>query len=230
MSILKIIFVSFLLFLTFVTASTASDDGRRDLAILRMTPDGVDVPEGRQVVIQFNRPVVPIGRMDRDVDTIPVDVEPKLECQWRWLNTSALACNLDEKNELKPATQYTVTVRPGITAEDGATIKDVYTHRFTTTRPDVRYAWFREWLSPRMPIMRLTFNQPVTRRSLEASLSIVSAEAEDGKRYVVDADPDPEDKESPILLPVPGMKMIAVFDSAKPQKSDDDLRKKNGEE
>lgn len=202
----------------------------KELRVLRVTPEGADVPVGRQVVIQFNRPVVPIGSMERSAEEIPVEITPKLTCQWRWLNTSALSCNLDEKNELKAATSYKVTVKLGIKAEDGSTIKEAFNHQFTTERPDVVYEWFRKWLSPSMPVIRLTFNQPVTSKSVQSSLSIAAAEDENSKSYALNVEPDPDDGETPSYLLVPGTKMIAVFDKINPQKSDEDLSSKGGEE
>jgi hypothetical protein len=78
----------------------------KNLSILRIIPEGLDVPASRQIVIQFNRPVVAIGRMDRDKAEVPITIEPGLDCHWHWLNTSALACNLDEKmpSALRPNT------------------------------------------------------------------------------------------------------------------------------
>ena len=71
----------------------------------------------RQIVLRFNRPVVPVGRMERDASEIPVTVDPPLACEWRWLDTSNLACQLGNKEGMHPATPYTVTVAPGITTE-----------------------------------------------------------------------------------------------------------------
>lgn len=197
------------------------------LRIVRVTPEGEDVPVGRQIVIQFNRPVVLIGSMERASKDIPVTIEPSLECQWRWLNTSALACNLDEKNELKAATRYKLVIKPGIKAEDGETIKTAFNHQFTTERPDIRYAWFNKWLSPGTPVIRVTFNQSVTKKSVESSLFIEGAT--DGQ-YTLEVEPDPYDREPPSYLPIPGTKMVAVFDKGKPQKSDEDVRRVQGEE
>jgi hypothetical protein len=89
------------------------------LGLLRITPEGNDVPAGRQIVFQFDRPVVPIGRMERDAAEIPIDVSPEVRCQWRWINSRALACQLDKANALQPATRYHITVRPGIKTDDG---------------------------------------------------------------------------------------------------------------
>ncbi len=126
----------------------------KELRIIRITPQGEDVPLGRQIVIQFNRPVVPIGKMERSRQEIPVTTTPELNCEWRWLNTSALSCNLTEKDQLQSATSYSLTINPGIIAEDGATISAVQAHKFITERPDVRFADFNTWKSPSHPVLR----------------------------------------------------------------------------
>lgn len=138
----------------------------KELRILRMTPEGEDVQSTRQIVIEFNRPVVPIGRMERSAEEIPVTFSPQVACQWRWLNKSTLSCNLGDTTELTPATKYEMTVNPGIRAEDGASISEAETHHFTTERPALRYTSFRHWMSPGKPVIRLYFNQPVTKRSV----------------------------------------------------------------
>ncbi len=90
-----------------------NDYKETSLKITRITPEGEDVPAERQIVIQFNRPVVPIGRMERNPDEIPIEISPALNCQWRWLNTSALSCNLDEQSMMGKATGYVIKIEPG---------------------------------------------------------------------------------------------------------------------
>lgn len=70
----------------------AQQGARAPLSITGITPSGTNVPAARQIVIQFNRAVVPIGRMERTAAEIPIEITPALKCQWRWLDTSALAC------------------------------------------------------------------------------------------------------------------------------------------
>ena len=74
------------------------------LQLLRLTPEGDDVPVSRQLVLQFDRPVVPLGRMERRSDEIPISIEPALACAWHWLNPTTLACQLDEQTAMSPAT------------------------------------------------------------------------------------------------------------------------------
>ncbi len=152
------------------SSSRAWPRSAEPLQIVRISPSGEDVPPGRQIVIEFNRPVVPLGRMERDASEIPVTVEPSLNCQWRWLNSAALACRLNETDALKPATRYQVTVRPGLQAADGATLGSDYTHVFITQRPRVSSTWFKTWLSPGAPQIAIRFDQPVRENSVAEHL------------------------------------------------------------
>lgn len=42
------------------------------LQVIKITPDGEHVPAGKQIVIQFDRPVVLIGKMERPSAEFPV--------------------------------------------------------------------------------------------------------------------------------------------------------------
>ena len=202
----------------------------KELRILRVTPDGEDVEPGRQIVLQFNRPVVPIGSMERSSADIPIEIEPKLNCQWRWLNTSALSCNLNDNDAMKQATLYRLVMKPGIKAEDRRTIAEAFTHEFVTKRPDIDYVRIQKWLAPGTPVIRAVFNQSVTQKSVEASLVIGQEKNPTAKTFALKVEPDPEETEPPSYLPLPGTKIWAFFGAQKAQKSDEDLRKSGAEE
>jgi uncharacterized protein YfaS (alpha-2-macroglobulin family)/uncharacterized protein len=173
-----------------------------ELKVLRVTPKGNDVIAGQQVVFQFDRPVVPIGRMERDSAEIPVSIEPELNCEWRWLNTSALACQLTEADKMKQATRYEVIMKPGLRAENGAGLKSEVRHSFTTTRPKVTYTRFVNWLTPGTPLIQVTFNQPVTKKSVEGSFSMFAKRAPNSKPVKVVAFPDDMPRELPWWLAI----------------------------
>jgi hypothetical protein len=166
---------------TSAVVSSAANPGAKPLELLRITPHGKDVPPGRQIVFQFNRPVVPVGRMQRDAAEIPVSITPDLDCQWRWLNTSALVCQLGEKEALNPATRYDVEMEPGISTEDGAALAQSIKHSFITERPKVRHAWFKTWESPGTPVIRMTFNQPVSQLSVEERVFMIVSENQENR-------------------------------------------------
>ncbi len=173
--ILTLAFISIFAFFIPLTIWAANDSAKntaqKALRMIRVTPEGEDVPAGRQIVIEFNRPVVPMGRMERKQDELPITITPGLNCHWRWLNTSTLACHLDEPDALQLSTRYTVTIHPGINAEDGATMTDPYHQSFITERPKIREARVISWLTPDRPVIEIYTSQPVKRESLQKNLS-----------------------------------------------------------
>jgi uncharacterized protein YfaS (alpha-2-macroglobulin family) len=134
--------------------------------LMRITPTGEDVEAGRQIVFEFDRSIVPLGRMDREASEVPIAIQPVPPCRWRWLNPSTLACQLPEKESLLPATRYDIGVRPEITAESGAGLQETVKHSFITQRPKVTTSSFRTWISPGQPQITLWFDQAVDESSV----------------------------------------------------------------
>ncbi|MFH1157422.1 MAG: alpha-2-macroglobulin family protein [Pseudomonadota bacterium] len=198
---------------------------QKDLRIIRVTPTGDDVSAERQIVITFNRPAAPLGRMERSKDEIPVSITPEVSCEWRWINTSSLACQLTDRTQLGQSTKYDIVVNPGIRAEDGATIAEPYKSSFITQRADVGYASFNTWRSPGTPVIRLTFNQSVTKTSAEKHLYLAG---EDKSVFRLIVRPDPDDREAPAFVPFD--KGWLYFGRQEKRKADDQLTVKNGEE
>ncbi|MEE9320719.1 MAG: MG2 domain-containing protein [Granulosicoccus sp.] len=171
-----------LLAFTFLLFSSGSVNAAPDeLTVQRVTPQGNNVPAGQQITIEFNQPAVPLGEMRRDADELPVSIEPALNCQWRWMDTRTLACQLDAEDRLSQATSYSIAIAPGITTESGAGMKDTYQRTFTTERPDLTDAWFYTWLSPGTPVLFAEFTMPVSRKSVGEHVFFEVR----GKRYAI---------------------------------------------
>lgn len=216
-------------FCTVFLAGVSAVGAAEPLEVTRVTPSGEDVPAGREVVFQFNRDVVPLGRMERRADEVPVTFDPPLSCQWRWLNRSALSCQLGEKAVLRSATRYTALMKPGIAAEDGATISSEKTFSFVTLRPKAEYANFIGWAGPGSPVLRVVFNQPVAKSSVEKAL-FLEEQAKAAVRHVLVAEPDTGDYMRPSYAIMPGEKTILDFGPRERVSSDDQEGVKNGEE
>lgn len=214
--------------LLLITPAHAALDSatQQEVRITRITPEGEDVAERRQIVITFNRPMVPLGRMERHASELPVSITPALDCQWRWLNRTALACQLGDETQMKPATAYKLHIEPGIMAEDGATIASAKEHRFITQRPQVRQPSFGEWKSPSWPVVRLQFNQPVTRDSVERHIAFTYGE----ERVKAKAHADEQMRENPRYVIAPGESYMLDFGRQDGQKPADRKTEKGGVE
>jgi len=137
-----------------------------DVGIVRITPEGTNVPATRQIVVTFDRPMAPLGEMLLTPDKAPAAIEPAVNCHWHWLDPRSLACELDATDVLLPATEYTIIVKAGTKAEDGSTLKQPVRTTFSTIRPAVAHYSFHTWRGPGTPVVLVVFNQPVTPESV----------------------------------------------------------------
>lgn len=154
----------------FAAFDSARFNGQKGAIQVTINPAGEDVPAAQEIVLHFNRPIVPVGVMERSAAEVPVSIEPPIPCDWRWLNTSSLSCQLSEQSPLTPATTYTVKVRKGLTASDGTVMNSEVSHTFGTARPKVDAYSFATWKAATHPVIQVTFNQPVQKGSVESHL------------------------------------------------------------
>lgn len=203
-------------------AASAAFDGAAkpvstDLQVARVIPGGRQVPAtDRQIVVTFDRPVTPLGAMSLTGAQSPVSIVPEPNCQWHWLDPRSLACELNEAGPLAPATEYSVTVKQGIRAQDGTQLKSAYRWTFATERPAIKEYSFHTWRSPGTPVVRLVFNQPVTQDSVQAQLRFAD--------QPVAATPDPYAREVFYAFALPGESRTVIFPMGTPAvKSDDRL-------
>lgn len=160
-----------LLFLSIATAfpswhdvkATGADD---DLQILLVRPNVENVIDVQQVTVTFNKPMVPLGDFEKLAKDFHIEVSPKVECQWRWLNNSTIACQLNQV--LPPSNSYKITVPSGIKSLDGSVLKSSKTETFTTLHWDVVNKEI-DWKGPDSPIIYLTFNQSMDLGSLQTN-------------------------------------------------------------
>ncbi len=157
--------------------SATLNSPKAELDLIRVIPAGEDVPtSNRQIVFKFNQPMVAIGQMQVRSSQVPISIKPQVECEWRWIETSSLACQLKRDAPLKKATNYTVSVATSMAALSGAQLGERYNHTFTTQRPKVSRVHLEEWSDESKPIVRVVFDQPVTRSSVLNSLKLVATD------------------------------------------------------
>lgn len=140
--------------------------------IVRITPEGNNTYEADQIVLEFDHDMVPLGDAAVKEEDLPIQISPTIKCDWRWLNTKTLACQVHHETQLTKATKYKVTIKPTLKSADGHVLDKEYVHEFTTSLPAYSYVSFVQWKNPTKPVFRVHFNQPVSQESVAQSLAI----------------------------------------------------------
>ena len=136
------------------------------LEVTHITPAGNNVPAANQILINFNKPVVPLGDSRRSAEQVPVRITPKLNCQWQWISTKQLACQLNREDQLKLSTKYKIVVGTKALNESGDALTKPYQHVIQTRRPYVSYTNFAEIEQRGFPVFYVYFDQEVSKRSV----------------------------------------------------------------
>jgi hypothetical protein len=139
-----------------------------------------EVATDSQIVVAFNRPVVPLMGIEEQAD-LPqlLTFTPPVDGQGEWLNTSMYAFR--PTLGLAGATAYEVTVAP-VTAVGGEKLDAPVIFGFTTAAPIVVDSQPQGNQAAPDAAVRIAFSQPMDRASSEAAFSLTrkGGEAEDG--------------------------------------------------
>ncbi|HXF61071.1 MAG TPA: Ig-like domain-containing protein, partial [Caldilineaceae bacterium] len=142
------------------------------LQVTSVQPDdgAAEVDTVTQIIIAFNRPVVPLtGIDDQEGLPNPLTIEPPVEGKGRWLNTSVYAFR--PATAFAGATDYTVTVAD-VVGLQGETLAEPVVFSFTTAAPIVvDAAPAGSQVRPDAAI-RVEFSQPMDRESTEAAFHL----------------------------------------------------------
>ncbi|MCB0175973.1 MAG: Ig-like domain-containing protein, partial [Anaerolineae bacterium] len=140
--------------------------------------DGVtDVAADTEVLVFFNRPVVPLEAIEEAGNTPdPLTFTPAVDGEGDWLNTATY--RFTPADGFEPATEYTVRVDGGLTDVFGqAEMAGDFEWSFTTVQPAVAASLPADgdiYVSP-SPVISVTFNQAMNRRDVEQALQLVEA-------------------------------------------------------
>lgn len=137
-----------------------------DVQVLLVRPNAKDVADVQQISVTFSKPMVPLGDFEKSAKDFKIDVTPKVDCGWRWLNTTTISCQLPRA--LPASNAYDISIPSGLRALDGTTLKAGVTATFTTSRWEVVNKEI-EWHGADVPTVYLSFNQPMDLASLQAN-------------------------------------------------------------
>lgn len=135
-------------------------------------PDVQDVDPTTVVAVTFNRPIVELGEVGSALPAA-FTLQPPAEGEGRWLNTSTYV--FTPRPALEGGKTYQVEMNTELTSVDGTplTNAEAMNWQFSTVKPAL--IGFEPDLDGAQPLdvqIRLTFNQPMNRRSVEQGLRL----------------------------------------------------------
>lgn len=131
--------------------------------------------EHSTITIMFNRPMVPLSTLDtQEAITVSVDISPATAGRFKWISTRSL--QFQPTHQLLRSSNYTVTLREGMTSVEGLPVPAI-THTFRT-RPLRIESSSKDTLSYGSPFV-VRFNQDVDLAKTKSSTHLRDAQGRD---------------------------------------------------
>jgi uncharacterized protein YfaS (alpha-2-macroglobulin family) len=163
-----------------ITQFAFSTVGFLEVAQTQPATDTRDVGLESEIVVTFNRPVVPLTSLGQLAELPqPLTLTPPVRGRGEWLNTAIYRFVPEER--LSPATTYKARIAAGLTDTTGGELAEDYLWSFTTLSPAVLLTVPDDgslYVGPSQPIT-VTFNQPVDRNAAENAFTLVNGATQD---------------------------------------------------
>ncbi len=174
--------------------------------------DDAIIPLDSEILILFNRPVVPlVTSLQMDTLPNPIVIEPAIDGKAEWLNTSIFT--FKPTLGFSGGTRYTVTVPEGLVAADGTVLEEGATFSFNTESPEITE------LVPAPndeniilnPKIQVRFSQDMNRESVENNFTFM---AQDGASSLTGTFEWAEDNRGFAFTPNERLELSAVYEVA----------------
>jgi alpha-2-macroglobulin len=163
--------------------------------VAEIIPRGDIEEKPAQILIRYTEPVVALGKMTRDARELAVEITPEVNCDWRWIDRSTLACQISGLKPLETAVTYSVKVKKSADALDSMAFSEEFAQEFTLSRPEISYDYFDRYLSPLKPRFYVQSNVALTQGSVEKHLYFKSDSGQRYAAYVEQLPHNPSDTE-----------------------------------
>ncbi|PIE19565.1 MAG: hypothetical protein CSA65_01960 [Proteobacteria bacterium] len=171
-----------------VPAGGAGQAKEGPLEVVFVSPKGRAPSRHAQITVTFNKPVVPLARVEERAEKAPISLDPPVPGKQRWLSSRTLAFTPDKP--LQGSSTYQVKVAAGLEAVDGSKLAADKSWRFETVRLKVTRHYLpnnaRRWGSPRQQL-KLYFNQAVPPRRAQSLLQFVAKPSKGGQIVTIGA-------------------------------------------
>lgn len=148
------------------------------LEVLRYAPQGL-IPAAPFINVTFNQDMVPLSTLEVvNQQTIPVQIEPKINGSWRWLGTKTLTFEHDDKeiSRLPNSTKFTVRIPAGVASQAGNKLtKEVLWH-FSTPTVQVIETYPQSSPQPLSALIFVAFNQKINPDKILPIIKVINGD------------------------------------------------------
>jgi hypothetical protein len=148
------------------------------LEVLRFQPTG-EVPIVPEMSVTFSQPMVAVTSQEQAAQTVPVELTPGVQGNWRWLGTKTIL--FDAKTRFPMATKYTAKIPAGTKSATGGALKKDVTWTFSTPTPTVKRKYPEGGPYKRDMIMFVAFDQAINAEAVLKTIKVTGG----GKPLIV---------------------------------------------
>lgn len=143
-----------------------------ELNVLRFSPSGDELDSIKQVSITFNQPMVAVtSGEDASAQSAPAQLLPKIEGEWRWLDTKTLVFT-PKAERLPLATSFKLIVPANTPSASGSVLKQAFNASFSTPPVAISNVYPNGERVALQPLLLLNFNQRINPKTLLHSLQL----------------------------------------------------------
>ncbi len=145
------------------------NQAKQPLEVVRFSPEG-EVSLAPDLSVTFSQPMVAVTSQEEAAKTVPVELTPQVEGNWRWLGTKTLM--FDTTKRFPMATKFFARVAAGTTSANGQALQKDVTWTFTTPPPSVEQMIPENQTTRRDALMFLRFDQEVNPEAVLGTIKV----------------------------------------------------------
>ncbi|HEY0429809.1 MAG TPA: DUF6049 family protein [Pyrinomonadaceae bacterium] len=148
------------------------DTSKQKLDVVRFSPEG-EIKLAPDLTLTFSQPMVAVTSQQQAAQTVPIEVSPLPEGNWRWLGTKTLMFDTDKRFPM--ATKFTARVPAGTKSATGQVLQKDFVWTFTTPPPKVETMIPNSQITKRDALMYLSFDQAINPQEVLKTISVTAA-------------------------------------------------------
>jgi uncharacterized protein YfaS (alpha-2-macroglobulin family) len=146
-----------------------NDASKQALEVVRFSPEG-EIKLAPDLTLTFSQPMVAVTSQQQAAQTVPVQISPMPEGNWRWLGTKTLMFDTDKRFPM--ATRFTARVPAGTRAATGQILQKDFVWTFTTPPPKIETRIPQSQITKRDAIIYISFDQSINPQEVLKTITV----------------------------------------------------------